>query len=190
MKRWIVCLCILGLFLSPFAAFAEGTTYSDLNDLEKSIFDSFVIMLEDFQSPQNVRLLGIGSYMDMSEFRDPSNELYDLLACADSIGIEVRGYNILFDQYNGYYELYISDWCHPEDGEQAKRFIEQSKAFGTTGIKASYYSYYDYCKKGFYKVKGDDAEFGESLKNEKYIPDVSIDKINSALEVYWAELGA
>lgn len=186
-KRLVICLCVLCLLLCPFAALSESATYDDLNDLEKNIFDSLLVMLEDFQNPRNVRLLDMGAYMDMSKYRDPSNELFDLIACADSIGIEVRGYNILFDQFDGYYMLYISDWCHPTKGEENRAFIEKSRPLGAEGRILSYYSYLYYCEKGFYVARGDDGEFGESLKDESLIPDASIDKINSALEAYWAE---
>lgn len=66
MKR-IVTLFICCLMLFGTVAFAEDTAYSKLNDLEKEIYDCFMIMVSNFHNPKDARIYEMYDYKSIIE---------------------------------------------------------------------------------------------------------------------------
>ena len=48
-------------------AFAEDTAYSKLNDLEKEIYDCFMIMVSNFHNPKDARIYEMYDYKNNEE---------------------------------------------------------------------------------------------------------------------------
>ena len=180
MKR-IVTLFICCLMLFGTVAFAEDTAYSKLNDLEKEIYDCFMIMVSNFHNPKDARIYEMYDYKNNEENRkklteNPSTSDINIQrAAADSIKIKVQSTNGLGAQETGIYQLFLSTWCNPVDGAKCKEFIDNTQALGLkmgSALLADNKS--RNCKRGDYVELDSEPTFKTS-------PDADIGNINRPL---------
>ena len=100
-----IAIIFLGLFIIFLLgacgnASGENTTeeielseYDKLTDLEKGIFDAFIMNVNDFYNPSEVRFLGFDSYFDSTK----------------SIRIKIQGTNKLGGTLTKWYQLQVYD---------------------------------------------------------------------------------
>ena len=188
MKR-IITLFICCLMLFGTVAFAEDTAYSKLNDLEKEIYDCFMIMVSNFHNPKDARIYEMYDYKNNEENRkklteNPSTSDINIQrAAADSIKIKVQSTNGLGAQETGIYQLFLSTWCNPVDGAKCKEFIDNTQALGLkmgSALLADNKS--RNCKRGDYVELDSEPTFKTS-------PDADIGNINRAIKEHWENLG-
>lgn len=178
MKKVISILFLVILFVNSSFAVASG--YSDLNDLEKQIFSAFLVLSEDFVIPSSARISEMGLYESKEYYRnaDPSSIEYKL-ARADTIVIKAND--------GSYYQLYLTDWSHPQEGPNARKEIEKGKALAALGLidpklYTIYYRYYS--EVGYYEKLLSSSDSVMKMKTSPVVR-ANVDKINKALVEHW-----
>lgn len=180
MKKILCVLFLLTMMFPVFCGIAEESAIDKLDDFERNIFDSLLIMLKDFKDPSSVRILELPTLLDYSDSREKYLAGEEIDGRPDVVCVRLTGNNSFGGKDSPYFMLCCYTWNEEPRTELGKSFVDLRTTYGASMRKAFNY-------KG---TAGDYYEVNEPLMEMRIIGvEKIIGRINRALKEYWEILG-